>query len=182
MVLKSRFQFKLVFFMQESFIIERCWNLALWCMMLGRSQTTQNWKPRKTGCLAQRVTLIVLSTTLIQLNNNPLHMVTVYAYGIQDTVFKLRSIQKYIELVVWPSKMIQQCTTMAALDVMVFVENYNEVRDLSYLSIDIANVENKIIMIFLTCEGSTLDNTPRQPRGKLSHSKFAYLSIEVIVS
>lgn len=57
--------------------------------------------------------------------------------------------------------MIQQCATMAALDVIVFVENYNEVRDLSYLSIDIANVENKIIMIFLTCEGSTLDNTPR---------------------
>lgn len=70
-------------------------------------------------------------------------MVTVYPYGIKDTVFKLRSIQKYIELVVWPSKMIQQCTTMAALDVIVFVENYNEVRDLSYVSIDIANVEKE---------------------------------------
>lgn len=35
---------------------------------------------------------------------------------------------------------------MAALDVIVFVENYNEVREPSYLSIGIANVENKIIM------------------------------------
>lgn len=56
----------------------------------------------------------------------------------RSTVFK------YVEHVVWPSKMIQQCATMAALGVIVFQENYNKVRDQSYSSLNIANVENKI--------------------------------------